>query len=800
MDQTTFDLQFSALRSAIIEREFSNLNEQQRKAVFQTEGPLLVIAGAGSGKTTVLIHRILNLLRFGKGYQYPYAPEDATEEDLVFLRDYHRNPTEENRMRAELLCAVEPARPWQILAITFTNKAAKEIQQRLERSVGEDFAKEIWASTFHSCCVRILRRFAEKIGYERSFTIYDTDDQKRVLTQIIKRKKLDDKVYDVRAVASQISRAKDNLQTPKEFMSEADNDYYLMTVAEIYKEYARLLKESNAMDFDDIVMKTVELLQTHEEVLEHYQRQFHYVMADEYQDTNHAQYMLISLLAGGYENICVVGDDDQSIYKFRGATITNILEFEKEYHGAATIRLEQNYRSTQNILSAANELIRNNARRKGKELWTANGDGSKIRVHRSDTQEGEAEYIAETILDGFSKGNAWSDYAILYRNHVLSNNIENAFKRNSIPYRIVSGLRFFDRAEVRDMLAYLWVIINPTDDLRLRRIINVPARKIGNKTVETALELAHSNGTYLFDIIAHAGSYPELSRASGALLKFSEMILNLQRSLDYLPLDEFYDQLLTVSGYTDALEKKGDAESLGRLENVMELKSNLADYCERTEEPTLAGFMEEVSLFTDVDRMDANADAVVMMTMHSAKGLEFPNVFLCGMEDGIFPGFRAMEREEDMEEERRLCYVAITRAKKQLYLTCAERRMMYGQTRYSKPSQFLEELPKDQIDSNIGEPKPDEIQQLTQTAAPQYRSRRARDISGNSFGSTATRAKRIAAVELKPGDQVDHKAFGHGMITSCRPMGGDILLEITFDKIGTKRLMANAAMQFMKKL
>ena len=800
MDQTTFDLQFSALRSAIIEREFSTLKEQQRKAVFQTEGPLLVLAGAGSGKTTVLIHRILNLLRFGKGYQYPYAPEDATEEDLVFLRDYLRNPTEENRMRAELLCAVEPARPWQILAITFTNKAAKEIQQRLERSVGEDFAKEIWASTFHSCCVRILRRFAEKIGYDRSFTIYDTDDQKRVLTQIIKRKKLDDKVYDVRAVAGQISRAKDNLQTPKEFMSEAGNDYYLMTVAEIYKEYARLLKESNAMDFDDIVMKTVELLQTHEEVLEHYQRQFHYVMADEYQDTNHAQYMLISLLAGGYENICVVGDDDQSIYKFRGATITNILEFEKEYHGATTIRLEQNYRSTQNILSAANELIRNNARRKGKELWTANGDGSKIRVHRSDTQEGEAEYIAETILDGFSKGNSWSDYAILYRNHVLSNNIENAFKRNSIPYRIVSGLRFFDRAEVRDMLAYLWVILNPTDDLRLRRIINVPARKIGNKTVETALDLAHSNGTYLFDIIAHAGSYPELSLASGALLKFSEMILNLQRSLDYLPLDEFYDQLLTVSGYTDALEKKGDAESLGRLENVMELKSNLADYCERTEEPTLAGFMEEVSLFTDVDRMDANADAVVMMTMHSAKGLEFPNVFLCGMEDGIFPGFRAMEREEDMEEERRLCYVAITRAKKQLYLTCAEWRMMYGQTRYSKPSQFLEELPKDQIDSNIGEPKPDEIQQLTQTAAPQYRSRRARDISRNSFGSTATRAKRIAAVDLKPGDQVDHKAFGHGMITSCKPMGGDILLEITFDKIGTKRLMANAAIQFMKKL
>ncbi len=797
MDQTTFDLQFSATRSAIIEREFQHLNDMQRKAVFHTEGPLLVLAGAGSGKTTVLINRIENILRFGEGYSYPYAPEDATEEDLLFLRNYLRSPSEEDRMRAELLCAVHPARPWQILAITFTNKAAKEIQERLRRAVGDDCAHDIWASTFHSCCVRILRRFAEKIGFERSFTIYDTDDQKRVLTTILKRKRLDEKVYDVRVIMGHISRAKDNLMNPKAYRAEYGDDYFCSVVADIYAEYQRQMTESNAMDFDDIVMKTVQLLQEHEEVLEHYQHQFRYVMADEYQDTNHAQYMLISLLGGGSENVCVVGDDDQSIYKFRGATITNILEFENEYKNVETIRLEQNYRSTQHILSAANDLIRNNSHRKGKELWTSNGDGMKIRIHRSDTQEGEAEYIAESILDGFSKGNQWGDYAILYRNHVLSNNIESAFKRNSIPYRIVSGLRFFDRAEVKDMLAYLWVILNPTDDLRLRRIINVPARKIGGKTVENAQEIANANNTYLFDVVSHASEYPELSRASNALTKFANMIETLRAMVDEKSLPELYDHVLSLTGYEEMLVKKGDSESLGRLENVMELKSNLADFEERTEEPTLAGFMEEVSLFTDIDRMDENADAVVMMTMHSAKGLEFPNVFLCGMEDGIFPSFRSMDSQEETEEERRLCYVAMTRAKKSLTLTCAERRMMYGQTRYSKPSQFLEEIPKEHADSNIYGEKPDELKELARTATEQYRPKRSREIS--SFGKKSGSSK-IAAIDLKPGDQVDHKAFGHGMIASCKPMGGDVLLEIIFDKIGTKRLMAKAAMQFMKKL
>ena len=652
-------------------------------------------------------------------------------------------------------------------------------------------------------CVRILRRECDAIGYDRSFTIYDTDDQKRVLTAIIKNNKLDEKVFDVRGVASAIGRAKDNLQTPRMYAVENTEDYYKSTVAEIYKQYAKQLKESNAMDFDDIIMKTVQLLQGNPDILERYQRQFHYVMADEYQDTNHAQYVLTSLLAGGYENICVVGDDDQSIYKFRGATITNILEFEGQYKNATTIRLEQNYRSTQNILSAANELIRNNARRKGKELWTDNGDGAKIRFHRSDTQEGEAEYVARMITEGVADGKHFSDYAILYRNHLLSNSIESAFKRNGVPYRIVSGLRFFDRAEVKDMLAYLWVIANPTDNLRLRRIINVPARKIGNKTVETAAMLAELNNTTMFDIVSHAAEHPELGRATNALAKFAELITNLQKMKEHMPLDEFYEQVMLQTGYLEALKAKETQEAQGRIENTMELKSNIADFMSRQEQPTLEGFLEEVSLFTDIDHMDESSDAVVMMTMHSAKGLEFPQVFLVGMEEGIFPGFRAMEKEEDLEEERRLCYVAVTRAKQQLYLTCAERRMMYGRTQYSKPSQFLKEIPKQFVDSNISETRQEMQEKLDLQPNPKYQSSRAYDISGAHKKQPVIAKKKtaqtVAAPALKPGDQVDHKAFGHGMITSCKPMGGDILLEITFDKVGTKRLMAKSAMNFMTK-
>lgn len=793
MEISTLNTKYSILRKSIIEQYFSKLNPMQKKAVFQTEGPLLVLAGAGSGKTTVLIQRIINLLRFGNGYYDTLAPNNATEEDLQFLAQYLTKPTEGNQEKAEAMCAVRPAKPWQVIAITFTNKAADELKERLVQGVGEEIAGSIWAQTFHSACMRILRRDIEKIGYQSNFTIYDEDDKKKILNEIIKSYSLDEKIYDPKSISGHISRAKDNLKTPKMLEEEAGNDFFKGKVAQIYHEYNKKLRAANALDFDDIIVKTVELFQKSDETLVYYQNKFRYVMVDEYQDTNHAQYVLTSMLADGYRNICVVGDDDQSIYKFRGATVTNILEFEKQYPDAVTIRLEQNYRSTQNILSAANELIRNNKKRKGKELWTDNRQGNKIKLHQADSQEGEAEYIARCILKGFDEGKHWSDFAILYRNHVLSNNIERAFKNNSIPYRIVSGLRFFDRAEIKDMLAYLWIIENPLDTLRLLRIINNPSRKIGAKALETAQQLAVSHQVNLFEIISNASDYPELSRTSNAMLKFSSMIRELQEMKQYLPIDELYEEVLKRTGYLAALEEKNDLESHNRIENIMELKSNLVEFINRSDEPTLAAFLEEMSLFTNFDTLDADADAVVMMTIHSAKGLEFPNVFLCGMEDGIFPGFRAVEKEEDMEEERRLCYVAITRAKEQLYMTLAERRMMYGQTRYSRPSKFILEIPEEYLESKITNKSKKGLEESTKKTASK--------TNYNTYRSSLLDAKNtIPTVSVNVGDQVKHKVFGLGIITSAKEMGGDMLLEIAFEEKGTKKLMAKSAMQFMQKI
>jgi DNA helicase-2/ATP-dependent DNA helicase PcrA len=793
MEISKFDLKYTTLRKEIIQQRFSHLNPMQQKAVFQTEGPLLVLAGAGSGKTTVLIQRIIYLLQFGNGYHNTQAPDDATPEDLLYLAQYLTSPSEEKKEKAERLCAVRPAKPWEIIAITFTNKAAKELKERLVQGIGQEDADCIWAQTFHSACMRILRRDIDKLGYDSNFTIYDEDDKKKVMTEIVRSLSLDEKMFDVKIISNQISHAKDNLKTSSDMIKEAGNDFFKGKVAQIYQCYDKKLKDANALDFDDIIVKTVQLLKQEPDVLHYYQNKFRYVMVDEYQDTNHAQYVLTSLLAGGYQNICVVGDDDQSIYKFRGANVTNILEFEKNYPKAITIRLEQNYRSTQNILSVANELIRNNYNRKGKELWTDNGTGSKIKLHRSDSQEGEADYIARTILNGVEKGRHWSDFAILYRNHVLSNNIERAFKANSIPYRIVSGLRFFDRAEVKDMLAYLWIIENPSDTLRLLRIINNPARKIGAKALETAQQLAAEKQLPLFEIVSHASHYPELSRTAKAMESFSSMIQSLQEMKNFLPIDELYDELLNRSGYLESLKNKKNQESQNRIENIMELKSNLAEFMNRSEEATLAAFLEEMALFTNFDQLDADADAVVMMTVHSAKGLEFPEVFLCGMEEGIFPGFRAAEKEEDMEEERRLCYVAITRAKEQLYLTCTSRRMMYGQTRYAKPSKFIAELPEEYLDSNLTSTALDPVSEpsfdFPQTTSSTYHT---------SFSGKKTASDHILSLQV--GDQVKHKVFGVGTIVSVKPMGGDQLLEISFDDKGTKKLLAKSAMQFMKKI
>jgi len=799
MEPTKFDLKYAAVRRAIIEQRFAHLNDMQREAVFSTDGPLLILAGAGSGKTTVLINRITAILRYGQGLTSQFAPAGATEEELLFLTQYLTDPQEEQRERAEFLCSMQPVKPWEIIAITFTNKAARELRERLTLAVGEEDAGAIWAHTFHTACLRILRRHVDLLGFEKAFTIYDEDDKKRVIIGILRQLNLDEKIYDPRMVMGQISRAKDKLMTPKQFRVDAHGDYVREKVADVYERYEKEMKKACALDFDDIIMKTVLLLQQNPDVLEYYQHKFRYVLVDEYQDTNHAQYVLSSLLAGYYENICVVGDDDQSIYKFRGATITNILEFEKQFQDAKTIRLEQNYRSTGNILNAANELIRNNAQRKGKELWTDQQGGAKIKLHRSDNQDSEAAYIADTIVEGVREGHKWGDFAILYRNNVLSNNIVSAFIRNAIPYRIYKGRDFFSRAEIKDMFAYLWVIENPADELRLRRIINVPARKIGDRSVETASQIALDEGMLLYDVVRNASQYPALSRGAGAMEKFGQMIENLRQQREFLSLTELYDALLENSGYVSALMAKNDMESKGRLEHIEELKSNIVEYEERTETPTLANFLEEMALYTDADHTGEEEDAVVMMTMHSAKGLEFPVVFLAGMEDGLFPGFRASERDEDMEEERRLCYVAVTRAREQLYLTCAERRMLYGRTQYARPSRFIEEMPSELFDSNVSaeQLRPPVEDKPCQLGIASARSFSAAQPPKPRAAAAATAA---AAPDFPVGCRVSHRAFGEGLVTSSKPMGGDSLLEIAFDQKGTKRLMAKSAAQFMERI
>ena len=738
---------------------YSTLNPQQQEAVYHTEGPLLILAGAGSGKTRVLTHRIAYLID-KKGIN-----------------------------------------PWNILAITFTNKAASEMRERVDKIVG--FGSEsVWVSTFHSTCVRILRRYIDRLGYDTRFAIYDTEDQKTLMKEVCRKLNIDTKKTKERSLLAQISHAKDELITPDEMELNAGGDFVKKKVAEVYREYQAALRRNNALDFDDLIVKTVELFQNCGDVLENYQERFRYIMVDEYQDTNTAQFKFISLLASKYENLCVVGDDDQSIYKFRGANIGNILGFEHVFPDAKVIRLEQNYRSTGNILNAANEVIRNNVGRKGKELWTDHGDGAKIRLHRSDSQEGEAAYIADTIREGVEQGRKWGDFAVLYRNNVLSDNIAAAFIRAGIPYRVYKGRDFFSRAEVKDMFAYLWVIENPADELRLRRIINTPARKIGDKSVETAMQLAVEYGTTLYDVVCHASQYPALSRGAAAMEKFGEMIENLRKLREFVSLSELYDELMDKSGYIRALQLKGGVEEESRIEHIEELKSYIVDYEDKTKTPSLGDFLENMALYTDADQSGEDDDAVIMMTMHAAKGLEFPVVFLAGMEDGLFPGFRAMEKDEDMEEERRLCYVAVTRAKEQLYLTCAERRLLYGRTQYSHPSRFVDEMPEELLESNITESRrfsnataPDPTLSRPQVA-------RARYVSA---ANTAPSASLASAAKSKPlpnfaaGDRVFHKAFGDGLIVSVKPMGGDALLEIAFDQKGTKRLMAKSAGQFMHK-
>ena len=652
-------------------------------------------------------------------------------------------------------------------------------------------AEGVWAMTFHSACCRILRREIDRLGYDSSFTIYDTADSERVIKEILKDKNLDEKMFPARQILGMISKAKDQMKSPKEFALDAGDDYRLKRIAEFYEEYQRRLKGANAVDFDDIILLTVRLLQQFEEVRDYYQRKFRYVLIDEYQDTNHLQYLLASLLAGRYENICVVGDDDQSIYRFRGATIQNILDFEKQFHGAKVIRLEQNYRSTQSILDAANAVISNNIGRKGKRLWTQNGGGEKILHYEAMNESDEASFVANNILSE-SKGRNLKDFAILYRTNAQSNALEYAFKRTGLRYRIIGGTRFFDRAEVKDMLAYLCVINNRSDDLRLKRIINQPPRGIGAKTVETIERLCTASDMPLYNVISDPYNYPALERSAQKLMAFTVMIEECAELLETLSLPDFYEELLNRTGYVAMLEQKDDLENRTRLENVRELKSSILTYMENTEEPSLRGFLEEIALYTDIEQYDKDADAVVMMTMHSAKGLEFPNVYIVGAEEGLFPGMRTIGDREEMEEERRLCYVAITRAKQRLTITSARQRMLYGHTSMNRPSRFLNEIPEELlIQKSAAIPK-----------APEYSSySKPRQTSPHTRLDSFTSVKKKAAIpEFGKGDMVKHDVFGNGMVLSALKMGNDTMLEIAFDQVGTKRLMASYAGNRMKKL
>lgn len=782
--------EFLELRRQLIENEFSRMNPMQKQAVFETEGPLLILAGAGSGKTTVLVNRIANIVRHGRAYHSDELPDGFCERDLQALRDY-RDGLRDRDYEIDELLSVYPAKPWQILAITFTNKAAGELKERLENMLGPD-GQDIWASTFHSACARILRRDGESLGYSNHFTIYDTDDSRRVIKECQRILGINDKLLSYKLILKEISSAKDKMISPKEFLEDAADDIRLKQIGRAYEMYQKNLKTADAMDFDDIIVNTVKLLEENAAVREYYQKKFRYIMVDEYQDTNHAQYRLASLLAGGRQNICVVGDDDQSIYRFRGATIENILSFEMQYRNAKVIRLEQNYRSTQNILDAANAVIGHNLERKGKKLWTANGAGEKISLHTAYDEQDEGSYIAESIMDSVNKGKKFSDHAVLYRTNAQSNAVERAFVRKGVPYRVIGGHRFYDRKEIKDMIAYLAVICNPSDNVRLRRIINEPKRGIGDTSLNYAAEIANGLGISMFEVISHADEYDKLRRASKNLTQFSKMIQDLNEKTETMTIDDLFSEMLQQTEYLKSLEADPDTYT-ERIGNIQELSNNLIRYREENEDGDLQGFLEEVSLMTDIDNYNAQADTVTLMTLHSAKGLEFPVVFIPGMENGIFPGMQKLFDTAEMEEERRLAYVGITRAKEKLYLSHAKSRMLYGSTSHNPISRFIEEIPEELLDIGRRGSLTDKMQAERKAATRQKAEKKPVNRGFSGAHHAAPAAKQTSGVSYSVGDTVGHKVFGTGVVLSAQKMGNDTLLEIAFDKAGTKKLMANFA-------
>ncbi len=808
-------MKFTELRKKLIEKEFSRMNDMQRQAVFKVNGAVLILAGAGSGKTTVLINRIAYLIKYGNAYYSDFSYRVPTEEDCALLEKYIEEGGE-LPLALKGLLSVDAPQPWQILAITFTNKAANELKERLAAVLGEQ-GNDVWASTFHSCCVRILRRDCQRLGFSKHFTIYDTDDSRRVMKEVLRVLDIDEKRLPVKYVLSEISKAKDSLITPEEYSDNAGYDVNKKMIGQAFVKYEEMLKKADAMDFDDIIVNTVKLLKENPDVLEYYQRRFRYVMVDEYQDTNHAQYVLTSLLASGYRNICVVGDDDQSIYKFRGATIENILSFENQYEETAVIRLEQNYRSTSVILDAANAVIKNNHGRKGKTLWTEKDGGDKITLRVLSDERDEGRFVADEILNAVATGRRLSDFAILYRTNAQSSSIERALVYNGVPYKIFGGHKFYDRKEVKDVLAYLCVVANPSDTVRMKRIINEPKRGIGETTVNKASSIADGLGLSFYDVISHAEDYPMLSSAAKKLTDFSKLINSLAESLEEKEIQEFFDDVITKTGYMASLDlDKETAEE--RKQNVNELLNNLIKYMQENEDGTLSGFLEEVALMTDIDNYNADAESAVMMTLHSAKGLEFPVVFIVGVEEGLFPGNQVMYDPSEVEEERRLCYVGITRAKERLYITNARSRMIYGNTSLTRPSRFISEIPDELLDSNLNEPQQTFFGGYSGSSYGQssFGGTRSFASSGAGYSVAKTTVKKpqtsasgfskggfsgnasasksdSVVLDFKVGDQVEHKTFGKGMILSAKSVGGDMVLEIAFEDAGTKKIMAKMA-------
>lgn len=780
MDKTSFN----SAKQAALRKYFSRMNEMQQEAVFTVNGPLLVLAGAGSGKTTVIVNRIANLINFGNAYYD--ETRTASDYDIDFLREYADGKTDDFETLRDIV-AVDPVKPWNILAITFTNKAAGELRERLTAMLGEE-ALNINASTFHSACVRILRSEIEAMGYGRDFTIYDSDDSQRMIKSVMAEIDISEKQFAPRMVLSEISAAKDKMITPEQMREDAGQDYRKKVISRLYALYQQRMMTANALDFDDILTVTTELFDKFPEVLEKYRNRYKYIMVDEYQDTNHVQFKLVSQLSGGHCNLCVVGDDDQSIYKFRGANIENILGFEAQFDGAKVIRLEQNYRSTQTILDAANSVISNNVGRKSKKLWTAGAKGEKIYWYKAVDETDEANFVAQTILDFYKETGTYSDSAVLYRMNAQSNAVERMFVKCGIPYRIYGGMRFYDRKEIKDITSYLSFINNPNDMLRFRRIINEPKRGIGDSTVALIEDISRDLKISPYEVLRTCEEYAPLSKKVNALKSVYKMFEYLTKKADELPLDEFLDELLEKTGYLESLKALENGDT--KIENVEELRSSIVQYMNEADEPSLSGFLEEVALYSEADRDDGSDDKVTLMTVHSAKGLEYKNIFVIGLDDGIFPNSRSFDSEADMEEERRLAYVAITRAKERLYLTNASQRMLFGQTQRNVTSRFMREIDPSLIEKHdhaaamrkqLGESD----KTLTEVHSTSLQQQLARNKS-RSVGAKTSET-------YTAGERVSHNIFGEGTIVSVKPMANDSMLEIAFEKVGTKKIMANYA-------